>query len=67
MPKLNKAINNKPNLERAVDVKPSLNSFGEDTSTRKFEVVLGAGQYIGLPYLLTYPAAGTVTQWSENP
>ena len=47
-----------------LDSKPKMNTFGPEI-TRSYSVVLGAGQSMGLLLALTYPTAGTVTQWSE--
>ena len=57
-------IDVKPKAGLMIDVKPKVGVLGENY-TRSYSVVLAARQYIGLPFLLTYPNAGTVTQWSE--
>ena len=54
-----------PKNEAAIDVLPkNLKLSGE--LTQSYTVVINAGQYIGLPFLLTYTDAGTMTQFSES-
>ena len=57
-------IDVKPKAGVMIDVKPKLGNLGENY-TRSYQVVLSAGQPIGLLLTLTYPTIGTVTQWSE--
>lgn len=52
-------LNVKPQLGGMVDVKPKVGNLGPNTN-RVYERTLGAGMYMGLPFLLTYPEAITV-------
>lgn len=54
MPKNKAIVTQQPKNQRII---------GEFTNT--FTVVLGAGMYMGLPFLLTYPSAITVIQGGE--
>ena len=63
-PKVGLMINVKPKAGDMVDIKPKAGVLAENY-TRSYSVTLARGQYIGLPFLLTYRDAGTVTQWSE--
>ena len=51
----------KPKATRVFDEKPNVaDILGEIPSYIITDRVLRAGQYMGLPFLLTYPTAGTV-------
>ena len=52
-----------PKNQSVVDVKPSTRIDRMGETTQSYQQVISAGQYIGLPFLLTYPTAGTVTMW----
>lgn len=56
-------VDQKPSNEFIIDHKPKMEFIPSDTTDQLFEVVLGAGQPIGLLLTLTYPTAGTV----QNP
>lgn len=58
---MGKLIDVKPKVGLMIDVKPKVGDFGK-TQGRVYEVTLGASQYMGLPFLLTYPSAITVVQ-----
>ena len=65
MPKNFAVVDVLPKNEPVIDVLPkNLKLSGE--LTQSYTVVINAGQYIGLPFLLTYTDAGTVTQFSES-
>mgnify|MGYP001606328893 CR=1 FL=1 len=65
MPKNLAVIDTIPKNEPVTDVLPkNLKLSGE--LTLSYTVVINAGQYIGLPFLLTYRDTGTVTQFSES-
>ena len=63
-PKAGLMINVKPKVTDMIDIKPKVGVIHE-VQNRGYSVTLARGQYIGLPFLLTYRDAGTVTQWSE--
>lgn len=65
-PKSNSVIDTKPQNLLIKDTKPNVLTFDPQTATKSYQVVINASQYMGLPFLLTYPTAGTVTQWSEK-
>lgn len=47
------------------DTKPKLSALAGEL-TQSYIVIISSGQYIGLPYLLTYTTGGTMTQFSEK-
>ena len=56
----------KPINQSIFDAKPMMSDRGaglQGETTVSADRVLGAGQYMGLPFLLTYPTAGTITLW----
>ena len=55
-----------PKNNRVEDVLSKNLGVDPDTTTRSYQVVTGAGQYMGLPFLMTYRDTGTMTQWSES-
>ena len=78
MPKLSGVIDIKPQNEAVkdiyprnegvIDIKPSLLDRGaglQGETTVSAIRVIAAGQYMGLPFLLTYRDAGTIEVW-EN-
>ena len=65
-PKNGLVIDTKPQNSEIKDVRPNMLVINSQTATRSYTVVINAGQYMGLPYLLTYPQSGTVIQWSEG-
>ena len=48
------------------DVLPKNVAINPESTTRSYNVTIGAGQYIGLPFLLTYPSQINTIQWSES-
>ena len=65
MPKNNLVVDVKPRNESIIDILPKSLGLGAET-TQSYSVILVASQYIGLPFLVTYPILGTVTQWGES-
>ena len=51
----------KPKANAFLDIKPQVGKISQPTQSRS--VILGVGQYIGLPYLLTYRDEQTVIVW----
>ena len=67
MPKNSVVIDVIPKNEAVIDILPKNEAIDPLSATRSYNVVINAGQYMGLPFLLTYPAnLGTLTQWSES-
>lgn len=64
MPKVLRIIDVKPQNERVIDILPK-NEGIKGEFNRGFDVVLSAGMYLGLPFLIM-PTIGTVIQWSET-
>ena len=54
----------KPKISLIEDTKPKISALAGNL-TQSYQVIIGAGQPIGLLLALTYPTAGTVTQFSE--
>ena len=65
MPKNYILIDEKPRNSSIIDTKPSIKGLTGEL-TQSYTVVINANQYIGLPFLLTYTDAGTMTQFSES-
>ena len=63
LPRNEAVIDFKPQNEAVIDVLPKNMRIDPQTLTRSYEVVIGAGQPIGLLLTLTYPTTGTVISW----
>ena len=63
MPKNFSVIDIVPKNEAVIDILPKNMAIDPQTMTRSYQVVIGAGQPIGLLLTLTYPTTGTVTSW----
>ena len=66
MPKNLLVEDTKPKMGLVEDTKPKMDLISRDSITQSYQVVLGAGMPMGLLLAITYPVAGTVTQWSEK-
>ena len=60
-PKVGIVLDVKPKTSAFLDIKPQVGKISQPTQSRS--VILGVGQYIGLPYLLTYRDEQTVIVW----
>ena len=64
MPKNLLIEDTKPKMGLLSDTKPKMGLIPRDSITQSYQVILGAGQPMGLLLAITYSTIGTVTQWS---
>ena len=65
VPKNNLVFDEVPKNRLVFDEKPNTSNM-KGEMTRSYNVTIGVGQYMGLPFLLTYPSAIDTIQWSES-
>ena len=62
-PKNLSVVDVKPSNFGVVDSKPKTTVGRYEEATRSYQQTISAGQYMGLPFLLTYRDVVTVTMW----
>ena len=65
VPKNRLVFDETPKNKLVFDEKPNLAGMKGEV-TRSYNVTIGVGQYMGLPFLLTYPSAIDTIQWGDS-